>query len=251
MAWRVSVEFPYRRPHLHTEGFYQTKKLNQKAHFIGKHLCIRTHCKIYACPLLFIAFVRSASFDPEILFGTVPSYLCPAPHKIIMTSVTAGAAGPRKLLPDSELWDIQRAWYESSALEAYKSSALPHWISSNSYIAARYANMCIAYAQDCWGSRSGGAAVSADGEAGMEPIHIVELGAGHGKLGFLVLTHLVRMRAQRRAQRERCQKRHHLYLGLEARRDQLAVVPSAEAAAARARPGAVHRPWQRDIFVVH
>ena len=41
-----------------------------------------------------------------------------------MTSVTAGAAGPRKLLPDSELWDIQRAWYESSALEAYKTTAV-------------------------------------------------------------------------------------------------------------------------------
>ena len=63
-------------------------------------------------------------------------------------------------------------------------------ISSNSSLAVT----CASRMRRTAGKSPGGAAVSADGEAGMEPIHIVELGAGHGKLGFLVLTHLVCMR---------------------------------------------------------
>ena len=109
------------------------------------------------------------------------------------SSPSSTSSPPMQLLPASDLWEIQRAWYERSALDAYKSSTLAHWISSNSFIAARYANLCIAYAQDCWGADAARANSNA-GDGNHEPIHIVELGAGHGKMGFLVLTHLVRLR---------------------------------------------------------
>lgn len=100
----------------------------------------------------------------------------------------AAAQDAVKLLPQSELWDVQRSWYERHALEAYRGSKLAHWISSNSFIADKYANLCVAYANDCWKSSDAG------GAAEQEPINIVEIGAGHGKMGFLILKHLLRLR---------------------------------------------------------
>jgi hypothetical protein len=89
----------------------------------------------------------------------------------------------RTALSTSPIWDIQRRWYETHAIPAWKAGKLPHWISSNTFIAAKYANLIVSFARDVWTNTSS-----------EQPIHIVELGAGHGKLSFLILKHLVSLR---------------------------------------------------------
>ena len=86
-------------------------------------------------------------------------------------------------LSESQLWQVQRKWYETHAIKAWQSGQLPHWISSNTFIAAKYANLILSFARDSWSKYNGD-----------QPIHLVELGAGHGKLGFFILKHLVSLR---------------------------------------------------------
>jgi tetratricopeptide (TPR) repeat protein len=100
-----------------------------------------------------------------------------------MESVPHTTLIPPSPLSESELWQVQRRWYEKHAINAWKEGTLPHWISSNSFIAAKYANLILSYSRDSWSKYNSN-----------QPIHIVELGAGHGKLAFLVLRHLVRLR---------------------------------------------------------
>jgi hypothetical protein len=99
----------------------------------------------------------------------------------------------KSTISTSKLWDIQKRWHENHAIQAWQSGKLPHWISSNTFIAAKYANMILSFARDVW-SKSITSSKSLNSTQHNQPIHIVELGAGHGKLGFLILKHLVSLR---------------------------------------------------------
>ena len=92
------------------------------------------------------------------------------------------------LLHKSSIWETQRRWYEEHALSAWKTGQLPSWISSNAFVAAKYANLILSFARDTWSSST------ATENFEQQPIHIVEVGAGSGNLGFLILKHLVNLR---------------------------------------------------------
>lgn len=83
---------------------------------------------------------------------------------------------------EAPIWDIQRKYYEEEGLKAWNNDQVPQYITSNPMIAAAYAEMIFGFLQD----RAGKA-------ESLEPIHIVELGAGSGRFAFHVLHELCRL----------------------------------------------------------
>jgi hypothetical protein len=88
-------------------------------------------------------------------------------------------------LSESALWDLQRAYFEREGVQAWSSGTVPSMVSTNAVVAAAYAKLITAFLRE-WTDRAGRAA---------ERVHIVELGAGAGRLGY----HVVRKLAPRLA----------------------------------------------------
>jgi hypothetical protein len=91
----------------------------------------------------------------------------------------------RERLSRSGLWQLQRAYFEDEGLAAWGDGAVPHFITCNPFIARSYARVIVGFLRDA----------RARGEigAGGAPIHIVELGAGSGRLGWHILRALARL----------------------------------------------------------
>lgn len=72
--------------------------------------------------------------------------------------------------------------YESMGATAWTSSVVPNFVTSNAFLAACYAKVLLAFMRD-WFARP-----DARKDA---PVHIFEIGAGHGRLSFLALRELL------------------------------------------------------------
>jgi len=79
----------------------------------------------------------------------------------------------------SKLWQFNRDFYVNKGLSAFSQDLVPHHLTSNSLVGITYAKMIFGFLQDR-------ASLGQDTEV----VHIVELGAGHGRLGFFILTEL-------------------------------------------------------------
>jgi tetratricopeptide (TPR) repeat protein len=77
-------------------------------------------------------------------------------------------------LSQSFIWKLQARFYESLGIDAWLSGVIPSKITTNSFIARSYARMIAAYLAD----------------SATQNVTIVELGAGHGRFGFLCALHL-------------------------------------------------------------
>lgn len=77
-------------------------------------------------------------------------------------------------LSQSVVWDIQRRYFESAGQAAWSKGVVPHYITTNAYMARSYARLIAAWVEDQPG-------LDRD-----EPVYVIELGAGSGKLGFLL-----------------------------------------------------------------
>lgn len=86
---------------------------------------------------------------------------------------------PFTLFADSQLWQINRDYYQNSGIEAWSKGIVPHQITSNSLAGKTYARIIVGCLRDL-----------ADKGRTAEIVYIVELGAGHGRLGYHVLRHL-------------------------------------------------------------
>ncbi len=73
----------------------------------------------------------------------------------------------------SYIWQMQRRYYETQGIEAWSQNRIPFAISTGPVIAHAYAQMVYALIQDMQGQ------LNAD-----EPLYIIEVGAGSGRLGF-------------------------------------------------------------------
>jgi tetratricopeptide (TPR) repeat protein len=87
----------------------------------------------------------------------------------------------RKRLSQSLIWTLQRSFYERHGVEAWRSEGVPFHITSNTFIAEAYARVVLGFLRD-WAPFDPG-----------EPVYIVELGAGHGRFGYLFLEKLLRL----------------------------------------------------------
>jgi tetratricopeptide (TPR) repeat protein len=84
-------------------------------------------------------------------------------------------------LSRSMIWTLQRSFYERHGVEAWRSEGIPFHITSNTYIAQAYARVVLGWLRD-----------NAPFDPG-EPVTLVELGAGHGRFGYLFLKKLLRL----------------------------------------------------------
>ena len=91
-----------------------------------------------------------------------------------------------KPLSRSIVWELQRRFYDSHGAKAWQDSHVPFEISSNAYLARRYAEILLGLMRDLRSGRMGKRWRST-------PLTIVELGAGAGRLGFLVTRELKRL----------------------------------------------------------
>ena len=91
---------------------------------------------------------------------------------------TAGAPVP---LSRSVVWTWMRQYYERRGVTAWAGGPVPFHITSNAYMAHSYARMVLAHLHDLHARGTLDPA---------EPVHVVELGTGHGRLSHLLLTRL-------------------------------------------------------------
>ena len=84
---------------------------------------------------------------------------------------------------EAPIWDLSRAYYEEKGMKAWNNDQVPQYITSNPMIAAAYAEMIFGFLQDR----------AAQGHTA-EPVTIVELGAGAGRLAYHVLLELYKLR---------------------------------------------------------
>ncbi|MEM6456485.1 MAG: SAM-dependent methyltransferase, partial [Acidobacteriota bacterium] len=77
----------------------------------------------------------------------------------------------------SHLWALQRAYFERTGVDAWRKNVVPHYVTSNPFIAQAYAQQIIGFLRD----------LQARGLAGDNPVYILELGGGSGRFTFQVL----------------------------------------------------------------
>ncbi|MEM6630596.1 MAG: hypothetical protein AAF694_13035 [Bacteroidota bacterium] len=79
----------------------------------------------------------------------------------------------------SLLWELNRSFYVDKGVDAWRNGTVPHQITSNSLVGRTYAELIFSFLKD----------LSNKGHS-EETVYILELGAGHGRLGFHILVHL-------------------------------------------------------------
>jgi len=88
-------------------------------------------------------------------------------------------------LSRSCLWNLLRGFYEKEGVAAWSEGTIPWRITNNAFIAAAYARVVHAYLGDL--ADRGPAA----GYDPARPVHVLELGAGTGRFGFLFIRTLL------------------------------------------------------------
>jgi tetratricopeptide (TPR) repeat protein len=81
---------------------------------------------------------------------------------------------------ESIIWDINRTYYQDAGLSAWSESTVPHNMTSNAYVGKTYAGLILGFLRD----------IAKNKLTTVEKIYIVELGSGHGRLAFHILSHL-------------------------------------------------------------
>ncbi|TVX89748.1 SAM-dependent methyltransferase [Paenibacillus agilis] len=84
---------------------------------------------------------------------------------------------------EAPIWELQRTYYEELGLKAWNNDQTPQYITSNPMIGTSYAEMIFGFLQD-----------RASKGHSSEPVLIVELGAGAGRLAYHVLDQLCKLR---------------------------------------------------------
>lgn len=74
-------------------------------------------------------------------------------------------------LSRSRLWALQRGYFERSGIAAWQGGVVPHYITSNAYLADAYARIVLGLLRD-------------GGMDAEQPLYVIELGAGCGRFGF-------------------------------------------------------------------
>ena len=99
-----------------------------------------------------------------------------------------------KPFSQSFIWKLQRAFFEQQGNQAWSEGIVPHYITSNPYMANAYAALVLGWLRDWRAGRQDDSSVL-HGRAGdlwppagrldlARPLYIVELGAGHGRFAY-------------------------------------------------------------------
>ncbi|MCP4422071.1 MAG: hypothetical protein GY805_36120 [Chloroflexi bacterium] len=86
-------------------------------------------------------------------------------------------------LSQSLIWQIQRAYFLKNGMKAWQDDVVPSSISSNPVMARAYSQILFGYLRDCFAAARGRKFALDE----TQPIYIVELGAGSGRLAHYFL----------------------------------------------------------------
>jgi hypothetical protein len=95
-------------------------------------------------------------------------------------------------LSESSTWRLQREFFDRRGAKAWSENRVPSHVTSNAYIAEAYLQIALRFIQDCIAAPPG-SPMAIDPK---KPVHIVELGAGHGYFGYLFLCKLLELSKQ-------------------------------------------------------
>jgi tetratricopeptide (TPR) repeat protein len=85
-------------------------------------------------------------------------------------------------LSESMLWRLQRKFFSEQTIDAWRQGIVPHYVTSNTFIARAYARVVFGYVRDVVQGTAGGYDAS-------EPLYVLELGAGSGRFSYHFLKH--------------------------------------------------------------
>lgn len=83
----------------------------------------------------------------------------------------------RQRLSESILWQLQRTYFETNGIEAWRAGVVPHHITSSPFIADAYAKIVLAFLRQSDGINP----------ASHQPLYIVELGSGSARFAYVFL----------------------------------------------------------------
>ncbi|MBJ7313217.1 SAM-dependent methyltransferase [Rugamonas sp. CCM 8940] len=86
----------------------------------------------------------------------------------------------RQRLSASRIWDWQRRYFETQGMKAWSDGVVPHHVSCSPFLADAYSRCVLGYLRD----------IAAAGYDASQPVYIVELGSGAGRLGYRLLRRL-------------------------------------------------------------
>lgn len=78
----------------------------------------------------------------------------------------------------SQLWQLQRDYFNAAGIDAWRSGEVPHYLTSNPVVGKTYAELVLAFLRD----------LSLRGQQ-TETVYLLELGAGHGRLCYHFFKH--------------------------------------------------------------
>jgi hypothetical protein len=93
-------------------------------------------------------------------------------------------------LSQSLIWKVERAAYRAQGVNGWRQGTVPHYVTTNPFIAGSYAAVLLGFLRDIDHlERAGELALDVE-----EPITILELGAGPGRFAYHLLTQLLDLR---------------------------------------------------------
>lgn len=95
-----------------------------------------------------------------------------------MSAATYEVQAPTRF-SESLIWQLNRDFYHTQGIEAWREGRVPHHLSSNAMVGKTYAALIFAFLKD----------LAAKGQS-RETVYLLELGAGQGRLAFHILQHL-------------------------------------------------------------
>lgn len=103
-------------------------------------------------------------------------------ERLELSSCNSTVVAQGERLSRSALWTLQRAYFNQAGVNAWRTGQVPHYITSNPFMAAAYARVVTGFLRDL----AAASLCAAD-----EPLTIVELGAGSGRFAFHFLQKLL------------------------------------------------------------
>ena len=94
----------------------------------------------------------------------------------------------------SMIWDLMMKFYDKNGISSWSNGIVPHFISSNPYIGHSYAKLISGYVIDLCNAQRSKHHDQNDVLCYDEPLYIVEVGGGTGKLAFYILKALDEMK---------------------------------------------------------
>ena len=82
------------------------------------------------------------------------------------------------------LWKLQRNFFQGQGIEAWRQGTVPHYITSNPFIANAYAKVVFGFIRDCTAVTGDSADDSFLPLDPSQPIYIIELGSGSGRFAY-------------------------------------------------------------------